>query len=137
MNGIGIQQYVSRLREWTSKYGSEVLQTLLVRAVTEILLNKDLQAGQPRRTAWDGQVQSIRRIAYNLGDTVLLARTGYGKSIVFQAVSAMIPHTVTIQVVPLTKLGEEQCNIIAGFGNTTSILIDQSMSKVSTRPLNT
>ena len=55
----------------------------------------------------DGQIQAVRRLAFDKEDTVLIAATGYGKSAVLYAFSALTSK-ITIQIVPLTKLGENQ-----------------------------
>ncbi|KAK7752204.1 transcriptional repressor general negative regulator of transcription subunit 4 [Diatrype stigma] len=61
--------------------------------------------------ARDGQVEAVRRLVYLKSDTVLIAATGYGKSAVLQAFTA-ITGLITIQIVPLTKLGETQVDSI-------------------------
>ena len=130
VDGTPIQDYLSNLYALTCKPDQHELQLLLVRTVTEILLNMGLHSDIPRRVPKDGQVEAIQRIVYRIGDTILLARTGYGKSIVFQAISVLLLRKITIQIVPLSKLGEEQCNTIATFPNTSPILIDGSLVKV-------
>jgi hypothetical protein len=131
INAIPVRQYIHDLYTATYELHQPEMQTLFVQTITGILLNLGLPIGAGRRVAKDGQVEAIKRVVYRLGDTILLARTGYGKSIVFQAVSTILPRKITIQIVPLSKLGEEQCGIIATFPNTRPILIDQSLVKVS------
>jgi len=53
--------------------------------------------------------RNLRRLVLGLGDTLLLAKTGFGKSIIFHAYS-ILTGKITIQLVPLSKLG-------AGSGN--------------------
>lgn len=62
--------------------------------------------------ARDGQIKAVRRLAYDKEDTVLIAATGYGKSAVLYAFSALTKR-ITVQIVPLTKLGENQRDDIA------------------------
>ncbi|KAK3360810.1 hypothetical protein B0T24DRAFT_692776, partial [Lasiosphaeria ovina] len=59
-----------------------------------------------------GQIRAVARLVFENADTVLVAATGYGKSAVLYACSALI-HKITVQIVPLTKLGENQCEAIA------------------------
>ncbi|KAK3311371.1 P-loop containing nucleoside triphosphate hydrolase protein [Chaetomium strumarium] len=106
---------------------------MFVRVVTEISLNSGISSESTRRTPRSGQVESVRRIIYHLGDTILQARTGYGKSIVFQAVSIILPHKITTQIVPFSKLGEEQYRTIATYSGTRPIWVDQSTSKEALR----
>jgi superfamily II DNA helicase RecQ len=54
-----------------------------------------------------------------MGDTILVAKTGFGKSIVFHAYSVLTGR-ITIQLIPLSKLGEEQLESIRRYpGNKT------------------
>ena len=50
------------------------------------------------------QVRALRRLVYRIGDTILIAKTGFGKSIVFHAFSVLTGQ-ITIQLIPLSKLG--------------------------------
>ena len=62
-----------------------------------------------------GQVQAVQRLVEEEGDTAriaLVAATGYGNSAVLFAFSAL-KKRITIQIVPLTKLGESQLQDIA------------------------
>ncbi|KAK4233757.1 P-loop containing nucleoside triphosphate hydrolase protein [Achaetomium macrosporum] len=54
-----------------------------------------------------GQIEAVARLVYDPADTVLVAATGYGKSAVLYAFSALADR-ITVQIVPLTKLGENQ-----------------------------
>ncbi|KAF1813104.1 P-loop containing nucleoside triphosphate hydrolase protein [Eremomyces bilateralis CBS 781.70] len=53
------------------------------------------------------QVRALRRIVFRYGDTIVSAKTGFGKSIIFHAIPIFIGRIV-IQLIPLSKLGEEQ-----------------------------
>ncbi|KAK3360848.1 hypothetical protein B0T24DRAFT_692864 [Lasiosphaeria ovina] len=59
------------------------------------------------KEARQGQVEAVYRLVHQQKDTVLVAATGYGKSAVLYAFSALTILT-TVQIVPLTKLGENQ-----------------------------
>ncbi|KAK4232930.1 hypothetical protein C8A03DRAFT_19890, partial [Achaetomium macrosporum] len=59
-----------------------------------------------------GQIKAVQSLVYDQADTVLVAATGYGKSVVLYAFSALAGKS-TIQIVPLTKLGENQRDEIA------------------------
>jgi ABC-type transport system involved in cytochrome bd biosynthesis fused ATPase/permease subunit len=103
--------------------GHAHLQQLFVISVAAVLLKWQRPPGVGLRKARPGQIQAIHRNVFRLGDTVLNARTGYGKSIVLQAVSVILEGMVTIQVVPLTRLGEEQSQQIARMPGTRPILL--------------
>ncbi|KAK3384607.1 hypothetical protein B0T24DRAFT_689826 [Lasiosphaeria ovina] len=64
------------------------------------------------KEARQGQVEAVYRLVHQQKDTVLVAATGYGKSAVLYAFSALTILT-TVQIVPLTKLGENQRDDIA------------------------
>lgn len=52
------------------------------------------------------QVRVVRRLIYGKGDTLFIARTGFGKSLVLQSYSILTGQS-TLQIVPLDKLREE------------------------------
>jgi superfamily II DNA helicase RecQ len=71
-----------------------------------------------------GQIEAVARLVYDRADTVLVAATGYGKSAVLYAFSALADK-ITVQIVPLTKLGENQRDGIAkDVPNSKPIWID-------------
>ncbi|EAQ90766.1 hypothetical protein CHGG_02701 [Chaetomium globosum CBS 148.51] len=64
---------------------------------------------EPRR----GQIEAVKSLAIYQQDTILVAATGYGKSAVLFAFSAIKPDRITVQIVPLVTLGESQRQGIA------------------------
>jgi len=87
--------------------------TLLVHAMRRLLQGKE-----PHRQ----QVRALRRLVYGMGDTILVAKTGFGKSIIFHAYSVLTGR-ITIQLIPLSKLGEEQLESIRRYPGTKPCLI--------------
>lgn len=79
---------------------------------TDQRINDAICAITGAQRARDGQVKAVRRLVYDKDDTVLIAATGYGKSAVLYAFSALTDK-ITVQIVPLTKLGENQRDDIA------------------------
>jgi superfamily II DNA/RNA helicase len=79
------------------------------------------------------QVRSLRRLVFGVGDTLLLAKTGFGKSIIFHAYS-MLTGKITIQLVPLSKLGEEQVGEINKYPvtGTNACLVSHDTKKKNT-----
>ena len=75
--------------------------------VLSACMRKLLRGKSPK----EQQVRSLRRLVFGLGDTLLIAKTGFGKSIIFHAYS-ILTGKITIQLVPLSKLGEEQAEDI-------------------------
>ena len=52
-------------------------------------------------------MRTLRRLIFGKGDTFLVAYTGFGKSLIFHAFS-LLTGKITLQIIPLNKLGDEQ-----------------------------
>jgi superfamily II DNA helicase RecQ len=94
----------------------EVLCTLLSCAMRRLLHGKE-----PQRQ----QVRALRQLVYGVGDTILVAKTGFGKSIVFHAYSVLTGRII-IQLIPLSKLGEEQLESIRRYLEIKPCLVTAS-----------
>ncbi|KAK3695181.1 hypothetical protein B0T22DRAFT_454566 [Podospora appendiculata] len=129
INGIPATEVIAQLLQETRNPDKKDMQLLLIRTITDLLLNFNVPEGEPVRCAEDGQIEAIHRLVYTLGDIILIARTGYGKSIIFQALTLILTGKVVIQIIPLSKLGEEQRDIIASFPSTNPVLITDSVVK--------
>lgn len=68
------------------------------------------------------QIRVLRRLVFGKGDTLLIAKAEWGKSIIFQAFS-VLTTLITIQNIPLIKLGDEQAAAIAAIPGTRVYLI--------------
>src|SRR4029077_21285040 len=77
-----------------------------------------LNGKEPQRQ----QVRALRRLVYGMGNTMLVAKTGFGKSIVFHAYSVLTGR-ITLQLIPLSKLGEEQLESIRRYPGTKPCLV--------------
>jgi superfamily II DNA helicase RecQ len=58
-----------------------------------------------------GQVEALRHLLRDRRDLILIAKTGYGKSIIFQAaplIDAAMGAGICLIIMPLTLLQEEQ-----------------------------
>lgn len=97
-------------------------QEEVVRACLQRLLNPDNQR-TPSRTPRAEQVRTLRRLIYLRSDVLLIARTGFGKSLIFHAYS-ILTGLITLQVVPLLKLGEEQLADIRMINGTRPCFIN-------------
>ena len=78
--------------------------------------------GRPPRLE---QVRTLRRLIFTSGDTLLIARTGWGKSIIFHAFS-VLTKMITLQIIPLSKLGDEQLDDIRRIGDTRPVLLTKA-----------
>jgi superfamily II DNA helicase RecQ len=54
------------------------------------------------------QVEAIHFLIFHRVDLILITKRSFGKSVVLQAPSAIIPDSITIVIIPLNKVGEEQ-----------------------------
>jgi superfamily II DNA helicase RecQ len=79
------------------------MQENLVTLVLQRLLSEQNLSYVPQRE----QINMVLRLVFSGADTILIAATGFGKSLVFQAVSLM-NGLITLQIVPLTILAEQQ-----------------------------
>ncbi|KAF1972713.1 hypothetical protein BU23DRAFT_467352, partial [Bimuria novae-zelandiae CBS 107.79] len=68
------------------------------------------------------QVEVVRRLVYGLGDTILVAKTGFGKSITLHAYSVLTGN-ITLQIIPLSKLGGEQLDAIRRYEGANLCLV--------------
>jgi len=59
------------------------------------------------------QLEALRVVIFEQRDLLLVAKTSFGKSIVLQAVSILVPQSVTIIVLPLNAIGTEQMQKIS------------------------
>jgi hypothetical protein len=58
------------------------------------------------------QVDCIQWLLYQKQDLVLVAKTSFGKSLVWQILPCLVPRTVIIAILPLLTLGAEQASSI-------------------------
>ncbi len=70
----------------------------------------------------DVQLRVVRRLIYGIGDTILIARTGFGKSLTFQGLCCLTDK-IAIQLVPLSKLGDQQASRMARIPGARACLI--------------
>lgn len=69
------------------------------------------------------QVEAIHTLIFDRVDLILIAKTSFGKSMVLQAPSAIVPDSITIVIIPLNKIGEEQLSKIKNLPATRPCLI--------------
>src|SRR3954468_9244550 len=67
------------------------------------------------------QLHVLLQLIYEYGDTVLIARTEFEKSFTFQAYAVLI-NKITLQLIPLSTLGEEHARYMASKGAKTCLI---------------
>ena len=75
------------------------------------------------------QVRTLRRLIFGKGDTILIARTGFGKSIIFHAFS-VLTGKITLQIIPLSKLGDEQLDDIRKLDGSAPCLVTSESKRL-------
>ena len=59
-------------------------------------------------------------------DLILIAKTSFGKSVLLQAPSIIVPDSISLVILPLDKIGEEQYDKIERFPGATPCLVNQN-----------
>jgi hypothetical protein len=59
-----------------------------------------------------GQRNALQHLIYKRKDLILIAKTSFGKSMILQAVSILIHKSITVVVLPLNQIGQEQAEYI-------------------------
>jgi superfamily II DNA helicase RecQ len=63
-----------------------------------------------------GQREALHYLIYLRKDLILIAGTGFGKSMVLQAVSLLLQRSITLVILPLNQIGNEQFEFIRQIG---------------------
>ena len=101
-----VQQLVRDARIWEEavQFHKEIIEQDL-RKILDLL-----HPGAGRRPK-EVQIDAVHALIFGQSDVLVIARTAEGKSLVFQAF-AMLTGQVTLQIVPLNRLGIEQSDDI-------------------------
>jgi superfamily II DNA/RNA helicase len=103
-------------------------QYKLLTLCLQIILLQMSGAVRDKRNPKLEQVYTLRRLIYGDGDTLLVAATGWGKSVIFHAYS-VLTGKMTLQIIPLKKLGGEQMADISKLGYTKPCLLTSESRK--------
>ena len=68
-------------------------------------------------------MRTLRQLIFRKGDTLLIAYTGFSKSLIFHAYS-ILTGKITIQIIPLNKLGDKQLDDIKKIDRSSLVLIN-------------
>lgn len=71
----------------------------------------------------ESQIDVLYGLIFGLSDVLMIARTGEGKSLVFQAFT-MLTGMITIQLVPLNRLSAEQAEDIRRMNEDNASLVN-------------
>ena len=76
----------------------------------------------------EGQRDALRQLIYQKTDLILIAKTSFGKSMILQAVSVLVRKSVTVVVLPLIQIGQEQTEYITRIGGKPCFLNADSIN---------
>lgn len=68
------------------------------------------------------QVTCIRRLIYNRIDVILIAQTGFGKSLIMQVISILCKNTTSLVFLPLNEIVKEQVQKVNQIGGNALLL---------------
>ena len=105
VNSMDLNELQRLVEEGFQPDNIDLQEDIILRAMKRLLMGRE-----PRYQ----QVRSLRRLVYRLGDTMLIAKTGFGKTIIFQAYS-ILTGKITIQLIPLCTLGKAQAESLNRF----------------------
>jgi DEAD/DEAH box helicase len=75
-----------------------------------------------------GQREVLHSLIYLREDLILIAGTGFGKSMILQAVSVLLRKSMTIIILPLDQIGDEQSEYIRQIGGIPCFLNRDTIS---------
>ncbi|KJZ68413.1 hypothetical protein HIM_12190 [Hirsutella minnesotensis 3608] len=113
---MAIQPLVERARD-----APEEVQKGIIRAGLE----RHLYPFEPRQK----QVDAIWHLVFRREDLLLAAKTSFGKSVIFQAVPLFRRGGISLIIVPLDRIGQEQCIKIQGLPGARCAFINGRTDK--------
>src|SRR5256714_2022472 len=76
----------------------------------------------------EGQRNALYQLTYKRKDLILIAKTSFGKSMILQAVSILTRKSITVVVLPLDQIGQEQAEYITRIGGRPCFLNADTIS---------
>jgi hypothetical protein len=76
----------------------------------------------------DGQRDALHHLIYRREDLILIAKTSFGKSMILQAVSVLINKSISIVILPLDRIGQQQTSYIKQIGGRPCFLNADTIS---------
>jgi superfamily II DNA helicase RecQ len=77
----------------------------------------------------EGQRNALRQLIYKREDIILIAKTSFGKSMILQATSILVNKSITVVVLPLDQIGQEQAEYITCIGGKPYFLNADTISE--------
>src|SRR5271154_579721 len=76
-----------------------------------------------------GQRNTLQQLIYKRKDLILITKTSFRKSMIVQAVSILIRKSITVVVLPLDQIGQEQAEYITCIGGKPCFLNADTISE--------
>ncbi|KAH6666996.1 ATP-dependent DNA helicase [Halenospora varia] len=118
-NMLAIQGLVEKAR-----HAPEEVQKGIIRAG----LQRHLYPFEPRQK----QVDAIWHLVFKKEDLLLAAKTSFGKSVIFQAAPLFCRGGIGLIIIPLDRIGQEQCIKIQRLPGARSVFINGRTDKTDT-----
>ena len=122
-----IQREVKKLRTEFRKIKLQKMDTQKEKAQSLII---SIIVRLFNKTPKNEQIECIFRLAIEEKDTILVAKTGFGKSMVMQAVSLLIPESVTLVILPLNEIANDQERVITEVGGFVLVLNSDTPNRI-------
>lgn len=113
---LAIQGLVEKAR-----HASEEVQKEIIRAG----LQRHLYPFEPRQK----QIDAIWHLVFKKEDLLLTAKTSFGKSVIFQATPLFCRGGIGLIIIPLDRIGQEQCIKIQRLPGARSVFINGRTDK--------
>ncbi|PVH68290.1 ATP-dependent DNA helicase [Cadophora sp. DSE1049] len=98
------------------------------KGVIQAGLERHLYPFQPRQK----QVDAIWHLVFKKDDLLLAAKTSFGKSVIFQAAPLFCRGGIGLIIIPLDRIGQEQCIKIQRLPGARSVFINGKTDKTDT-----
>ena len=77
----------------------------------------------------EAQRDALWQLICQRKDLILIVKTSFGKSMILQAVSILLKKTMTVVVLPLDRIGQEQAEYITNIGGRPCFLNADTINK--------
>ncbi len=115
---LAMQELVEKARSCTIE-----VQKGIIRAG----LSRHLYSFEPRPM----QVDAIWHLVFKKADLLLAAKTSFGKSVIFQATPLFCRGGIAIIIIPLDRIGKEQCIKIRRLPGATPVFVNGKTDKTA------
>ena len=77
----------------------------------------------------EGQRYALRKLLDHQSDLILIAKTSFGTSMILQVASVLVKDSITVIILPLNQIGEEQAVLIEKIGGRLFFLNAETLKE--------